>query len=123
MPTIKTNGEITISFNVKDRAVSAAWFKTHFGFEEMFSMEDEGWTEISTDTPGVTLGFGDATEVQHGNCVPVFGVADIAKARSDLEAAETRFDGDTIHIDGMVKLATFYDPDGNAFMLAESLTK
>ncbi|MEM7663728.1 MAG: VOC family protein [Pseudomonadota bacterium] len=122
MPTVKTNGEITIALNVKDRAETAAWFKQHFGFEEVFSMDAEGWTEISTDTPGVTLGLGEGMEVQKGNCVPVFGVADIAKARRDLEAADTPFDGDTLHIDGMVKLATFFDPDGNAFMLAESET-
>ncbi|MEO0883866.1 MAG: VOC family protein [Pseudomonadota bacterium] len=122
MPTITTNGEITIALNVKDRAASAAWFKTHFGFEKVFSMDDQGWTEISTDTPGVTLGLGEGMEVQTGNCVPVFGVTDIAAARASLEAAKTKFDGDTIHIDGMVKLATFYDPDGNAFMLAESET-
>ena len=32
-----------------------------------------------------------------------------------------RFDGETNEIEGMVKLATFYDPDGNSFMLAQSL--
>jgi len=33
-----------------------------------------------------------------------------------------KFDGDTITIEGMVKIATFYDPDGNAMMLAEDFT-
>ena len=37
------------------------------------------------------------------------------------ESLDTRFDGDTYEIDGTVKLATFYDPDGNAFMLAQQL--
>ena len=33
-----------------------------------------------------------------------------------------RFDGDTYEIEGMVKLCMFYDPDGNSYMLAQSLS-
>jgi hypothetical protein len=43
------------------------------------------------------------------------------RARRHLEQHGVRFDGDTYEISGMVKLATFYDPDGNPFMLAEAL--
>jgi hypothetical protein len=32
-----------------------------------------------------------------------------------------RFDGPTREYPGMVKLATFFDPDGNTLMLYESL--
>ena len=53
----------------------------------------------------------------------MFGVADIDAARQSLESAGVEFDGDTEVIEGMVKTATFYDPDGNALMLAEDLTK
>ena len=42
-------------------------------------------------------------------------------ARTALEEKAVRFDGDTVVIPDMVKLATFYDPDGNAWMLAQSL--
>ena len=42
-------------------------------------------------------------------------------ARSALEAAGVKFDGPTQEIPEMVKLATFYDPDNNAFMLAQDL--
>ena len=45
---------------------------------------------------------------------------DIASARAYLDSYDVRFDGDTYEIDGMVKLCTFYDPDGNAWMLAET---
>ena len=40
-------------------------------------------------------------------------------ARAHLEGLGTRFDGDTHEIEGMVKLATFYDPDGNAWSLQQ----
>ncbi|MCV6548604.1 MAG: hypothetical protein OIF56_15220 [Cohaesibacter sp.] len=39
-----------------------------------------------------------------------------------MEQASVKFDGETIVVDGMVKTATFYDPDGNALMLAQDLT-
>ena len=54
--------------------------------------------------------------------MPVFGVGDIAVARGALEEAGVRFDGETETIEGMVSTATFYDPDGNALMLAQDLT-
>ena len=45
------------------------------------------------------------------------------RARAELEAKGVRFDGDTVEVPGMVKLATFFDPDGNRYMFAQSLTK
>ena len=47
----------------------------------------------------------------------------IFSAREKLEQAHVKFDGDTIVEEGMVKTATFFDPDGNALMLAEDLTQ
>ena len=35
---------------------------------------------------------------------------------------DVKFDGPTQEIPGLVKLATFYDPDGNNYMLNESLS-
>jgi hypothetical protein len=32
-----------------------------------------------------------------------------------------RFDGETRQVEDMVRLATFYDPDGNVLMLAQQL--
>ena len=77
---------------------------------------------LQTKTAGVTIGLGEHTKPQPGNCVPVFGIADLDTARQKLEQANVKFDGDTDVVEGMVKTATFYDPDGNALMLAEDLT-
>ena len=123
MSTISTNDQITLSFSVKDRKATAEWYKTHLGFEESLSVDEAGWTELKTNTPGVVLGLGDAETVAPGNCVPVFGVENVEEARTALEKANIRFDGDTMTIEGMVSLATFYDPDGNALMLAQDLSQ
>lgn len=122
MSVINVNETITISLSVKDRHASAKWYNEMLGFEAVFHIEEAGWSELSTNTPGVTLGLGEQTDASPGNAVPVFGVADVAAARAALEAAGVDFDGDTETIPGMVSLATFYDPDRNALMLAQDLT-
>ena len=50
-----------------------------------------------------------------------FGVKDIDKARATLEELQVRFDGETLTIPEMVRLATFFDPDDNKLMLYQSL--
>jgi predicted enzyme related to lactoylglutathione lyase len=115
-------GDVTLSFQVRDRKAAQAWYAARLGFELLYDAPDIAWCEMRTPLPGVTVGFGDAEAVKQGGGVtPVFGVTDIAAARAALEAEGVRFDGETQHIEGMVKLATFFDPDGNAWMLAQSL--
>ena len=122
MSTITPNNTITIAMSVKDRALSASWYKKHLGFETTVVVDEAGWTELSTNTPGVTIGLGDAQELSHGNTMPVFGVSDCDKAREALEKEGVKFDGETIVAEGMVKLAGFFDPDGNGLMIAEDLS-
>ena len=122
MSTVKLDSTINLSFKVSNRAQTAAWYKKHFGFEELYSVDEIGWTELATNTEGVTIGLGDAEAVTTGGMIPVFGTADVDTARKDLEDQGIKFDGETIHAEGMVKLATLYDPDGNAIMLAQDLT-
>ncbi len=92
------------------------------GFETLYHADEAGWSELQTNTPGVTLGFGEHTKPVPGNCVPVFGIADLDAARQSLEGAQVKFDGETDVVEGMVKTVTFYDPDNNALMLAQDLT-
>ena len=108
--------------SVSDRHASAKWYQDMLGFALIYHADEAGWTEIATNTQGVTIGFGEHTEPAPGNCVPVFGIGDLDEARQRLEKAGVKFDGETDVVEGMVKTATFYDPDGNALMLAEDLT-
>ena len=121
MPVIKPDNTITFALSVKDRYVSVQWYEEMLGFELLHHIDEAGWSEIRTNSPGVTIGFGEQSETKPGNATPVFGIADIHSARKALEEAGVEFDGDTITIEGMVSLATFYDPDRNALMLAQNL--
>ena len=122
MSLVSLDKTINISFSVKDRHASASWYENMLGFETIYHADDAGWSELQTNTVGVTIGLGEHTKPAPGNCVPVFGIADLDAARNLLEKAKVKFDGETDVVEGMVKTATFYDPDGNALMLAEDLT-
>jgi len=122
MPVVSLNSALTLALSVRDRLASATWYETMLGFELLYHLDEAGWSEMKTKTEGVTLGLGEQSEPTPGNTVPVFGVADIEAARAALEAEGVRFDGETEVIEGMVSTATFYDPDGNALMLAQDLS-
>ncbi|MCE2460136.1 MAG: VOC family protein [Pseudomonadales bacterium] len=125
MPNFSYNGTITLSSSVKDLDTSVAWFKDVLGFEETFKVAEAGWAEVSTPVEGVSIGL-DRTDggVQDGGgSIPVFGVEDIDAARAELEGKGVEFAGETVELPGMVKLATFFDPDGNRYMFAQSLAE
>ncbi|RYH02220.1 VOC family protein [Salipiger sp. IMCC34102] len=123
MSVVALNNTITFAISVRDRYSSAQWYNQMLGFDLLYHMDDAGWSEMTTKTEGVTLGLGEQAEPAPGNTVPVFGVSDIEADRAALEAAGVRFDGETETIEGMVSTATFYDPDGNALMIAQDLSK
>ncbi|KGM50123.1 VOC family protein [Pseudooceanicola atlanticus] len=122
MPVVDLENTITFAISVRDRHASADWYAQMLGFDLIYHADDAGWSELQTKTEGVTLGLGEQAEPAPGNSLPVFGIADIDTARTALEQAGVRFDGATEVIEGMVSTATFYDPDGNALMLAQDLT-
>jgi len=123
MALVSLEDTITIAMSVSDRHASAQWYQDMLGFEVLFHADEAGWSEMHTKTNGVTIGLGEHTKPAPGNCVPVFGIGDLDSARQKLEQANVKFDGETDVVEGMVKTATFYDPDGNALMLAQDLTK
>jgi catechol 2,3-dioxygenase-like lactoylglutathione lyase family enzyme len=115
-------GHMTAAIGVSDMERSRSWFQELLGFEPIYTLADWGWCELRTPIPGVNLGIGQEESVTpQGGATLTFGVTDIAAARAHPERNHVRFDGDTREIDGMVRLATFYDLDGNTFMLAQRL--
>lgn len=112
---------VVISVGVSNLERSIEWYREVLGFELEYKLDEYGWCEVRTPFAGITIGLGQTEEVKPGTTTPTFTVKDIAAARAYLESHEVRFDGDTYEIDGMVKLATFYDPDGNSYMLAQNL--
>ncbi len=112
---------IVISVNVSDFDKAIDWYSRALGFELEYRLDQYKWCEMRTPHPNINVGLGESEEVKNGGTVPTWTVKDIDAARSHLESVGARFDGDTYQIEDMVKLATFYDPDGNAWMLAQGL--
>ena len=116
-------GGLTLSMQTSDRKKARQWYEDVLGFQFLYEVEDIGWCELATECSKVNIGLSEVEEPKVGaGPVPTFGVSDIDDARSQLEAKGVRFDGDTLVIPGMVKLATFFDLDGNALMLFQDLS-
>lgn len=115
-------GHVVLAVNVSDLARSLEWYREMLGFRTTYQLDEYGWAEMETPVPGVTVGLGQVENLDgQGAITPTFRVTDIAAARTHLEAGGVRFDGETHEVPGMVRLATFYDPDQNPWMLAEVL--
>ena len=115
--------ETTCAINVRDFARAAAFYEGVLGFEKLYDVPEIGWGEWSTNVPGMTIGISEVKEgvTGAGGATLTFGVKDVVKARAWLASNGVKFDGDIQEIPGLVKLATFFDPDGNTLMLAEGL--
>lgn len=114
--------ELTASIGVTDIDASLAWYEKVLGFKLLYRVDEIGWCELSTGVPGVNVGLSQIEKVaQGGGATNVWGVQDIDQAKAHLDAYGVRQDGEIQHIAGMVKLITFYDPDGNAMMFSQSL--
>jgi catechol 2,3-dioxygenase-like lactoylglutathione lyase family enzyme len=113
---------MTAALGVSDIDRSIAWYRDVLGFELIYKLDDWGWAELRSPIAGVSVGIGQTEDLEpRGGATLTFGVVDIVAARASLEAHDVRFDGETTEVPGMVRLATFYDPDGNTFMLAQRL--
>ena len=122
MSSIQYAGDVTVAIQVSNIDASIAWYQDVLGLNLLYKVDEIGWCELATKTEGLQIGLSQVENAKGSvGCVPTFGVVDIDAARSLMESNDVRFDGPTQTIDGLVKLATFFDPDSNPFMLAQSL--
>jgi predicted enzyme related to lactoylglutathione lyase len=113
---------IVISVTVADLDASIDWYAKALGWQLSYKLDEYGWCELETPNPSIHVGLGETEELKTTGAVPTWRVKDIDAARTHLEGLGTRFDGETHEVPGMVRLATFFDPDGNPWMLAQALT-
>lgn len=114
-------GRVTVDLPVSDLKASQAWYKGVLGCEVVYEAPGYGWCAMSSPVPGMRIGLGEVEQVKaEGGGTPTFNVYDVAAARARMERLGVRFDGPIRDVGGLVKLTTFYDPDGHKWMLAES---
>jgi catechol 2,3-dioxygenase-like lactoylglutathione lyase family enzyme len=125
MPSaIGYDGGLTCSMQVTNLAKSIKWYTDVLGFTLLYKIDDMAWAEMATEMANVRLGLGQVEKITgRGNCKLTFGVKDLDAARKFLESKGVEFEGPTLVIEGMVKLATFFDPDQNVSMFYQDLAK
>ncbi len=119
------DGGLTIAFDVRDLKRSIAWYQDVLGFNLLYQVDEIGWCELATEVAGgkVNVGLSQVEKPKPGGPTPTFGVKDIEAARAACEKKGVKFDGPTREYPGMVKLATFFDPDGHSLMFFQSLAQ
>jgi catechol 2,3-dioxygenase-like lactoylglutathione lyase family enzyme len=117
---IAYDGSLVAALEVSDFERSLTWYREALGFEVVHRLDSWAWAELKTPLQGLNVGIGQVEKPHvEGGAVLTFGVTDIDGARSHLETLGTKFDGETRLVADEVRLATFYDPDGNTFMLSQ----
>ena len=118
------DGGLTLAMTVSNLDKAIEWYRDTLGLELLYKVDEIAWAEMQSPVTRVNVGLGEGEETtRSGNTVPTFGVTDIAAAKAELEAKGVKMDGDIRHIEGMVKLLTFYDRDDNALMLYQDLSE
>jgi catechol 2,3-dioxygenase-like lactoylglutathione lyase family enzyme len=120
--SITYDGLLTCAINVTDLARSIEWYTKTLGFELMYQVDEIGWCEMSTPIKGVQVGLSQTeTAGGAGGATCTFGTTDVAAAKAHLDLHGVRQDGPIQEYPGLARLLTFFDPDDNTLMLAESL--
>jgi predicted enzyme related to lactoylglutathione lyase len=120
---IEYDGGLTCAIGVKELDRSIAWYESVLGLTLLYRLTDMAWCELQSPVARVNVGMSEVESVvKGGGATLTWGVKDIGAAKADLEGKGVSFDGDIQEIPEMVKLLTFFDPDGNALMLYEDLS-
>jgi adhesin HecA-like repeat protein len=118
------DGGLHCDLRVTDLSRAIDWYTDALGFSVIHHVPEVGWAELQSPVENVRVGLTtvESMPAPGGGAVLTFGVQSVDNARSTLEArGDVRFDGETSQIDGWVRLATLYDPDGNTLMLYEDV--
>ena len=120
---IAFDGGLTCSIGVTSLDRAIPWYQQLFGMTLLYRLEDMAWCELQSPVARVNVGLSQVESVpQGGGATLTFGVTDLDAAKAALDAAGVRQDGEIMEIPGMVRLLTFYDPDGNALMFYQDLS-
>ena len=119
------DGGLHCDLRVTDLDRAIGWYTSALAFSVIHHIPEAGWAELQTPVENVRVGLTavESMPTPGGGAVLTFGVENVDEARAKLEArGDVRFDGETGQVDGWVRLATLYDPDGNVIMLYQDLS-
>ena len=115
-------GAGTLDIQVRDRDEALTWFRNVLGFEHLFTAEELNWAEVRSPVSRLTIGLEEVRDRPIRSSSIDFGISDIARARTALEARGAEFVGETRDY-GPVLIARMRDPSGNFFNLFQGKSK
>ena len=117
-------GTLTCALEVRNLDTAIDWYSKSLGFEVIYKMDDIGWCEMKTPYKGVNIGLSQVENpIVKGGATLTFGVKNIDSMAEKFKKKQIKLESDPYVVADMVKLVTFYDPDGNKYMLAQMLKK
>lgn len=121
--TITYDGGLTCALSVTSLDAAIPWYERVLGMKLLYRMDEIAWCEFETGVARVNVGLSQVESAGGpGGATLTFGVTDLDAAKAALDAAGVRQDGPINEIPGMVRLLTFYDPDGNALMFYQDVS-
>lgn len=116
------DGSFTPWVGVRDLQKSIEWYSQMVGLEADFIADRAGWCELSIGVKKVAIGLYKVVSPSgNGGATLTFGVRDLDAERSRLEELGVRFDGPTMTISDLVRIAVFFDLDENRIMFSQPL--
>jgi CreA protein len=112
---------VVAATNVSNLEESIQWYSEKLGFELIYKVDEIGWCEMTTPVQGVTIGLSQVENPETKGTVLTWEVTDVAHTRTMLENSGVQFAGETSTIPNLVIMASFYDPDGNTYMISQTL--
>lgn len=105
---------------VSDASRAASWYGRVLGSRVVSTIDEFGWVEVTTSSPGVTLGLTEVpTGVSNRGAVLDFEVADLEQVRQALTANGATVEAGSTEIAGVARVLSALDPDGNRLMFFE----
>ena len=107
-------------YQVKDMDAAKRFYGDVLGLRKRIDLG--GWCEFSHSDEAASIGLNAMREGddERGATV-VLRVDDLARAQKELKAKGVKFEGEVHEVPGVVRIATFRDPDGNRLQICQVL--
>ncbi len=111
---IDYNHEVNGNLSVRDLDRAIDWYMNVLGFSLQQRMDQIGFAILRTPVDGVVLSLSRSDDgAGPGGVTMTWGVSDIEAAESALKSQNANIEGPVRDIPEVVRLLTFFDPDGN----------
>jgi predicted enzyme related to lactoylglutathione lyase len=107
-------------YNVGNLERTLTFYTEKLGFKELYFDAGGKSAMVATNTKDCFIGFAEAQSIVPSSTCITFEVENIKQAVLGLQQKGIEFKDGIFEVPGMVKLASFFDPDGYRLMLSES---